>query len=144
LGFFVVMLAFAIGLSTFEVSSQYFDSRSDALSSGAIGEGKWLPSFIPRSATAIREAHDVDSNEVWFSFDYKEDFDPLKHSCVSVGRESMKMRAPKKWDRFPQFVKSARHEVLEARMKLFACRGESYQFFLSINTTDGRAFGWSK
>lgn len=48
------------------VESRYEDHAA-AAAAGAMTRG-WLPSFLPASATTIREAHNLDTNEVWATF----------------------------------------------------------------------------
>lgn len=51
--------------------NDYVESRYDDLAAaseaGAVAHG-WVPSFLPASATAIRETHNLDTNEVWMTF----------------------------------------------------------------------------
>lgn len=138
-----VIMAAVLGLYNCEVSTASYTSYDEAKSRGAIGAYKWLPSLIPTSARDIRESHDVDSNEVWFTFVFDGNFEPPPDMCSGVDRSEIVMRAPKRWDRFPKFVRDARSQALQPAKLLFACHGESYRFFLAVDKAEGRAIGWS-
>lgn len=139
----VALAAVALGLYSCEVSSVSYVSYEEAKSQGAIGAYKWLPSIIPPTARDIRESHDVDSNEVWFTFAFGGNFVPSPQACTHVERSAVVIRKPSRWDRFPKFVHEARSQVLQPGMRLFACHGESYQFFLAVDAAQSRAIGWS-
>jgi hypothetical protein len=69
---FVMALCLVITLwmlHRFENPSSEFASYSDLAASGLIQQG-WVPKIIPRSAYAISETHNLDTNVVrlWFSF----------------------------------------------------------------------------
>lgn len=44
-----------------------YPTHADALRGGARNRG-WLPGFVPSTATAIREVHNLDSGEQWLRF----------------------------------------------------------------------------
>lgn len=132
-----------MGLYSCEVSSISYASYEEAKSRGAIGTYKWLPSVIPTSARDILESHDVDSNEVWFTFVFDGNFVPPPEACSAVDRSAVVIRTPSGWDRFPKFVREARGQALQPGMLLFACQGESYPLFLAVDQAQRRAIGWS-
>jgi hypothetical protein len=140
----IVVVAAVLGLYSCEVSSISYASYEEAKSRGAIGTHKWLPSLIPTLARDIRESHDVDSNEVWFTFVFDGKFEPPPETCSGVDRGAVAIRKPRRWDRFPEFVRDARSHVLQPGMLLFACQGESYRFFLAVDGAKGQAIGWSR
>lgn len=138
-----IVIAAILGLYKNEVSSTSYASYDEAMSKGAIGIYKWLPSIIPKSAYEINESHDVDSNEVWFALRFDDQFGLLPDSCFRANRDSIVIRSPRGWDRFPDFVRKARSDVIKESVHLYRCHGESYQFFLAIDEADNRAIGWS-
>lgn len=52
--------------------SEYYSTYEVAEKRGAIQSG-WIPASVPRTATAIYEQHDLDSNEVWLRFNLPAD-----------------------------------------------------------------------
>ena len=45
-----------------------YSSYLEAERAGAVGHG-WIPPWVPRSATAIREVHDIASSRQWLRFE---------------------------------------------------------------------------
>ena len=54
-----------------DVQINKYDSKAAAQQEQAIEKG-WIPSILPESAYEIAETHDVDRNELFGSFYYKE------------------------------------------------------------------------
>jgi hypothetical protein len=50
-----------------DVRDAAFTSYEEALASGAVEQG-WVPTWVPRQATEIREVHNIDTNERALSF----------------------------------------------------------------------------
>lgn len=64
-----------------DMVSALYASYEDASKDAALENG-WLPRSLPRSATDIREAHNIDSGELWAAFRYEnKDLDALRHGC---------------------------------------------------------------
>lgn len=64
--------------------------------SGAIEAG-WLPAYFPRSATDIREGHNIDTNRVWASFKYDaRDISDLRKICkvLAENESGLKLLCP--------------------------------------------------
>jgi hypothetical protein len=139
----LAVVAVALGLYSCEVTSNSYSTYQEAEANGAVGQYKWLPAGLPTTARDIRESHDVDSNEVWFTFVYDGVFEPAPDTCESVERGSVQMRQPKRWDRFPGFVKKARVDAMSPGMVWFFCMGESFRYFLAVDRPGRRAIGWS-
>ena len=59
-----------LGLAHFENPSSHLRTYEELRASGLIERG-WVPEQLPRSATAIEESHDLDTNQGWASFKYK-------------------------------------------------------------------------
>jgi hypothetical protein len=65
LGSFVALMAYCEHVENPVVE---FATYGDALEAGAVARG-WIPSFVPPSATRIRDAHNLDTNHQWLQFD---------------------------------------------------------------------------
>jgi len=60
-----------------------FADYTEAKASGLMDRG-WIPTFIPKSATDLREQHDLDTNWVKMSFNYSPgDIENNRNSCES-------------------------------------------------------------
>ncbi len=56
------------GCERFETVENAYADYAAAIAADAVGEGRWIPALLPRSATEIAEAHNLDTNEVWLRF----------------------------------------------------------------------------
>lgn len=45
-----------------------FSTYEDAQNADAMGLSKWLPDWLPKTATKIREVHNIDTSQVWLEF----------------------------------------------------------------------------
>lgn len=57
-----------LGCERMEVVETTYPNFESAVNAKAMGDGKWVPGFLPPSATSIREVHNIDTNEVWLFF----------------------------------------------------------------------------
>jgi hypothetical protein len=82
LGVAGITLCFA-ACNSVDVPSAYYESYAVALSDGAMSRG-WIPTWLPRTASEIREVHNTDTNQsmLGFRFDGAEEFDDS--SCIRV------------------------------------------------------------
>ena len=75
-----LLLALLVGASgCSEVMGASYATYGDAERAGAVARG-WIPSFVPRSATDIREVHDLDTSEQWLRFRV-----PVGDTSVAIG-----------------------------------------------------------
>ncbi len=67
-----------------ETITNYFANYSEMQSSGIFEKG-WLPSYLPKSATAIKENHNLDSNIVNATFVFNPtDVESVKENCKAL------------------------------------------------------------
>lgn len=89
----LVVFASALGflmVVDFDTSESYFASYSEVARGGKIPDGGWLPSFLPPSATEIRDLHNIDTNEGWISFRFDpEDTSFTNEKCLLIDRSSV-------------------------------------------------------
>lgn len=103
-------------------------------------ERGWLPTWLPRSATNIREAHDIDTNETFavFEFDREEVF---YSSCESTAKGSLDL--PRTGRGFPDFVDDALSVIEENRnLAFYRCPGRHSTRDLAIDMAAGTAYTW--
>ena len=62
-------IVLAQGCSSIEQPESYYLSRQELVADNAIQHG-WIPAWLPASAHAINEAHNLDTNEVWMKFEF--------------------------------------------------------------------------
>lgn len=78
----VVGILLIRGCAFFEEPAKYYSSRQDIVSDNAIERG-WVPPWLPASAHAINEVHNIDTNEVWMKFK----LDPAELNAIESCRK---------------------------------------------------------
>jgi len=74
-------------METVETVYPNFEAASKAK---AVGEGKWIPGFLPLSATNIREKHNLDTNEVWLFFHFStDDLASIINACQQTAQHEV-------------------------------------------------------
>lgn len=63
----MIVLTFP-GCERLETVETYYQDFRTAHKANAVGAGRWIPSFLPESATDIHELHNLDTNEIWLVF----------------------------------------------------------------------------
>ena len=116
---FIVLLLVTTDVSAcfWERPESSYASFAEAQRSGAVEKG-WIPTWIPSSATDIREIHDIDTNESMLSFAYDAqqgwdlptDCQPANYTRISSPRFS------RRWWPAP--------ESLEATYEFYRCKGD--------------------
>lgn len=125
-----------------ETVSQQFDTYDAAAVKNAIGEWKWLPQGLPPSAIDIRETHNIDTNEVWFS--YKDPDLRVPAGCVQITPESATAPRITKASGESKRVASLASSLLESRdAPIYACNDEAYRYLVAVDRSSGMVVGWS-
>lgn len=99
-----------LGCERMETVETVYPNFEAAVKAKAIGNGRWLPDFLPPSAASIREVHNLDTNEVWLFFrSNSADLPTVVSLCKKVaGREvTYPRKSPGSW--WPQTL-TKRHE----------------------------------
>jgi hypothetical protein len=95
-----LMALLAAGCGSADVTDQNFASLADATQKGALGEGGWLPKFLPPSASEIKLRSNIDTNEVWVAFAWDgAERGALANQCrpVAANSDALPRRAPSWW-----------------------------------------------
>ena len=69
---FVIIIYFTLKQYFGDVQINKYDSKSVVKQEQAIEHG-WVPGIIPDSAFEITETHDIDTNEIFGNFKYKQE-----------------------------------------------------------------------
>jgi hypothetical protein len=69
---FVIIIYFTLRQYFGDVQINKYDSKSTVKQEQAIEHG-WVPGIIPDSAFEITETHDIDTNEIFGNFKYKQE-----------------------------------------------------------------------
>jgi hypothetical protein len=133
----VVLVAAACEqMETFETT--YPDAAS-AIKAGAVGEGKWVPKFLPSSATNIRETHNMDTNELWLSFHFQPtDYASFGQACtpITASKTAYPRKSPGRW--WPIGLLQGSGDV-PGSYEFYQCAGSG---ILAIDASKSAAFYW--
>ena len=122
-----------------------FASMKEARSTGAVARG-WVPNDLPESATDLREAHDVDTNEVWGTFRLPSSERARTMTLARVESSQISgqsVRAPRaSW--WPERLSgNLDGRVLEkSGFEVYLSPAPS-NFWIAIDQNGGRGFFWS-
>lgn len=127
-----------------EVTDVEFATEAAARRADAVGEGKWLPSWLPADAIRIREAHNLDTNESWAKFSLTTPLNQPPAHCELVPLSDAILPEPMGMSRFPAFVRQGREEIKSrGDFALYSCReNDGAQRFLAIASDKLRAYTW--
>ncbi len=121
-----------------DIAQAHYESYEDAL----VGiEAGWLPAWLPKSATSIRESHNIDTNECFVMFD----FVPTERfyaTCQEVAAGGLIFPRPEQKERFSDFVTDSLRLIHEDEsLSFFRCEGRSTRA-LAVEAVSGRAYSW--
>jgi hypothetical protein len=140
---FLVFVALHL-MKAVDVTSVAYGSYAEAKSSQAIGEGKWLPTWLPNSAAEIKETHNIDTNETWLQFKFSHPLTVPEASCQAIPREQLKFPLGASIEKFPDFARKS-ISVLQSDVTLqfYRCHEDKRdERFLAIHPTSQVAYSW--
>jgi hypothetical protein len=120
-GILVASVVLVYSCTNLETPQATFDNFEDAFKRGAVGPGKWLPSWLPKTATDIREAHNIDTNFVWLEFKEAGVLRDFGEKCQVIDRRSMEAALPDMSSSFPRPMRENR-ERLPSSVEIEAIR----------------------
>jgi hypothetical protein len=132
--FNIVVLALLLGGCTETPASNHPDYESAKV----LIEAGWLPAWLPKTATEIREAHNIDTNAVsaMFKPNTKDLWIPV--DCKQIGPYQAKQPSVKpKW--WPGDVPANRLSTY--RHVFYECANRSY---LAVLSSGSEAYYWTK
>lgn len=112
------------------------------IQAGALGKGKWIPEFLPRSAVNIRETHNIDTNEEWlfFNFNYSTDIENLGKSCKQVSSHNIVYpRYPGGWWPKTLYRRNEDTQSLDRNYEYYSCEDGG---IIAIDSKKGEVFYW--
>ena len=141
----VVLAAAFTGCRGTDASVNEYATLGAAEAAGAVARG-WLPSLMPKGATSIQEAHDLDTNARWLSFRApEEELRALAAQLTPLSYHDMRSVAPRapRWTRieWPWELDSSFQHTPRASIGYFRDASQSYCYALEWST--GNAWGWS-
>jgi len=99
--------------------------------------GDWLPAILPESASNIREAHHLETNQVWLSFEFPpEAMEAFASACTPLSYDQVELpeMSPSWWD------EKALKDPWNA---FYVCDDPASLGYLAILGTGEQAYFWS-
>jgi len=147
-----ILVGLAIGVAivardVIELPVEHYATFAEAEADGAIEQG-WLPAYLPRSASGIREVHDLDTNARWVAFRAApvdltrmvEDFEPLSYAEARRTAVRRPWRVGGDWP--PELSEPTLATPRQTEL-LGLYRHGTEAYCLAIEWQTGRAWGWS-
>jgi len=120
------------------ISSEHEDYEA-AL--GSIERG-WLPEWLPRSATRIQEAHDIDTNDSFATFEFDPD-EAFYARCERIMATNLVFPRPDQVRKFPGFVNASLQRVEDNEsLDFYRCHGTRADRSLAVDSELGVAYIW--
>lgn len=116
---------------------------ADALRGGARERG-WLPDFVPATATAIREVHNLDSGEQWLRFVLpRAELDALaaRVPAIPPGGAPARHRRPPRWS--GTWVSEAGGPARDSVSHHQAAGRDGRLWCIVVDRRDSTVYGWT-
>jgi hypothetical protein len=137
----ILVILLQVACERMETAENAYATFADALKAEAVGDGKWIPGLVPPSAREIREAHNLDTNEVWLAFRLDSTELPvIAERCTRITEDRLARarKRPAKW--WPEdLVRGAEKAQPGTPYQHYECGTKS---FLSIDTASNKAYYW--
>lgn len=121
--FFLCMVLF-VSCKKMDLSEHSYANFNEAAKAKAIGKGSWIPAFIPRSATNIKEIHDIDTNEIWLTCSIDTNYDKLESEGL-IKMDGRQVEYPRRrWTKWwPAFlaISTAQEQEITAIYSFYKC-----------------------
>lgn len=143
---FVILVIFVgilalFGAKNAEVTEADFETYEELASAKGIFDAGWIPVWIPQSAKKIKEAHDIDTNQSFLSFEFSPSEAFWSH-CEPIDVEQVKLPEKRMLERFGGFAVMALDVIrIGTDVKFYRCE-ENTEKFLAIETNENRAHVW--
>jgi hypothetical protein len=135
--FIVVLLLLLIGACDGYTRENLYATHAEARSAGEVRDNGPVPTFLPSSIANIRARYNIESNELWLSFDWNGvDLGAVASRCkrALLSADQFPRRAPAKW---PSDLKRGSDKA-PAGTIMMTC-GEGY---LALQSESKRGFYW--
>jgi hypothetical protein len=148
LGAVVILVAvLSITMTVIEQPVSEFAAYTDILAADSV-EQAWLPPFLPRDAVAIREVHDLDTDERWIAFKAPpstlrttvRDWVPLSWPSARASVQDRPWRVGGDWP--PELSRRFWHTARSTRLLSYH-RDAATGWCIAVEWGSGRAWGWT-
>jgi len=141
----VIVASITFALRVVEIPVAEYDNLAEAQVDGALERG-WLPAFLPPHTSAIREAHNVDTNARWLAFTAPvrelrilvSHLDPITLQDARRTALPRPARAGRDWP--PELEEPA---IARPRPSIGFYRAARNSYCLAVDWRTGHVWGWS-
>lgn len=123
-----------------EVTESSYNTYEEMASISNIFESGWIPSWLPKTASQIKESHDIDTNEAWMTFNFSSS-DKFYTNCQIMKRTDVLLPTKKMKNRFHNFVSNLMVAVQNNAVVFYRC-DDNISRFLAVDQTNIRAYIW--
>lgn len=124
-------------INKLDILDSYYPDLRAAINDDMVGEGKWIPGYLPSSITDIHEIHDIDTNEIWITFVINaSSASQVTGVCNKVNESNVyrPRKIPDKWWR-SVFSNPQKHKSVD----YYRC---SDSCFIALSYNNDRGFFW--
>jgi len=140
-----VVAIFALCVSCGEIQSATYPTYADAIAAGAQSRG-WLPSFVPATATDIRQVHDIDTNTQWLRFRVPVGDTSVGCGAARISIDEAASRAPKPPRAMGGWLPELRKPPIITRrsgIQVYRHPGQVGARCVAVVPADGLAYAWT-
>lgn len=128
------------GAMRLEITESYYETYEKIVEIPNVFDAGWIPAWLPKTAKQIKESHDIDTNEVWITFEFSTS-DKFFESCLPLKKSAIDLPSEQRIHRFPSFVVEALSSVKNEAMNFYQCDQDSNRY-LAIDDQGMRGYIW--
>lgn len=123
-----------------EVTESYYEAYEKVAEIPNVFDVGWIPAWLPKTAKQIKESHDIDTNEVWITFEFSAS-DKFYETCLSLKKSAIDLPSEQRINRFPGFVAKALSSIKSKAVDFYQCDKDSNRY-LAIDDQSMRGYIW--
>ena len=137
-----VVCSIFVGCGANDYVESRYDDLAAARAAGAVASG-WIPSFLPSSATAIRETHNLDTNEVWVTFSAAREVVDGVEACEHSSRGEVVLPRKARLTRWPDVLSegSGGGQSTPSSYVFYRCGTTA---FVAVDEANAKGFFWRR
>lgn len=142
-GFVFVTIFILYVMAASETKKSQYISYNEVKKSNAIGEGKWLPIWLPDDSFEISEIHNIDTNETWLRFRFVKPMEGLGKWCEAITKTDVKFPANGDIAKRLDVREAIEWMRSDAAVEFYVCNDLVNRYrFLVLNSTHHIAYSW--
>lgn len=126
-----------------ETTTSQYISYNDAKKANAIGEGKWLPIWLPDDSFEISETHNIDTNETWLRFRFAKPMKRLDKWCKVTIKTDVRFPANGDIAKRSDVREAIEWMRSDVAVEFYVCNDLANRYrFLVLNSARHIAYSW--